>query len=114
MSDKRMKFAVLGYKTINIGDDINIKVESKSGDRGQYLHGVVIHQKSSTRSGNYKVIVSEKGELKSAPDSNVLQLELINGNYYEEKQLHYVNTTIGFLKGSNRFEIGYGKKTGSA
>lgn len=64
--------------------NINIKVESKSGDRGQYLHGVVIHQKSSTRSGNYKVIVSEKGELKSAPDSNVLQLELINGNYYEE------------------------------
>lgn len=64
--------------------NINIKVESKSGDRGQYLHGVVIHQKSTTRSGNYKVIVSEKGELKSAPDSNVLQLELINGNYYEE------------------------------
>jgi len=64
--------------------NINIKVESKSGDRGQYLNGVVIHQKSTTRSGNYKVIVSEKGELKSAPDSNVLQLELINGNYYEE------------------------------
>ena len=63
--------------------NINIKVESKSGDRGQYLHGVVIHQKSSKRTGNYKVIVSEKGELKSAPDSNVLQLELINGNYYE-------------------------------
>ena len=32
------------------------------------------------------------------------------GNYYEEKQLHYVNTSIGFLKGANRFEIGYGKK----
>ena len=64
--------------------NINIKVESKSGDRGQYLKGVVIHQKSTTRSGNYKVIVSEKGELKSAPDSNILQLELINGNYYEE------------------------------
>ena len=64
--------------------NINIKVESKSGDRGQYLKGVVIHQKSTTRSGNYKVIVSEKGELKSAPDSNILQLELLNGNYYEE------------------------------
>lgn len=64
--------------------DINIKVEKKSGDRGQFLEGVVIHQKSSARKGNYKVIVSEKGELKSSPDSNVLQLELINGNYYEE------------------------------
>ncbi|MBO6881344.1 LptF/LptG family permease [Winogradskyella sp.] len=64
--------------------DINIKVEKKSGDRGQFLEGVVIHQKSSARKGNYKVIVSEKGELKSSPNSNVLQLELINGNYYEE------------------------------
>lgn len=32
------------------------------------------------------------------------------GNYDEEKQLHYVNTSIGFIKGANRFEIGYGKK----
>lgn len=64
--------------------NINIKVDNKTGDRGQYLEGVVIHQKNETRSGNYKVIISEKGELKSSPDSNVLQLELTNGNYYEE------------------------------
>jgi hypothetical protein len=32
------------------------------------------------------------------------------GNYYEEKQLHYVNTSVGFSKGANRFVIGYGKK----
>ncbi|WP_296317769.1 LptF/LptG family permease [Winogradskyella sp. UBA3174] len=63
--------------------NINIKVDSKSGDRGQFLEGVVIHEKA-TRTGNYKVIISEKGELKSTPDSNVLQLELINGNRYEE------------------------------
>jgi len=64
--------------------NINIKVNKKSGDRGQFFEGVVIHQKSTTRSGNFVVIVSEKGELKSSPDSNILQLELINGNYYEE------------------------------
>lgn len=64
--------------------NINIKVEKKSGDRGQFLKGVVIHKKSNSRNGNYVVIVSEKGELKSSPDSNILQLELINGNYYEE------------------------------
>ena len=64
--------------------NINIKVNKKSGDRGQFFETVVIHQKSSARPGNYKVIVSEKGELKSSPNSNVLQLELINGNYYEE------------------------------
>ena len=64
--------------------NITIKVDKKSGDRGQFLEGVVIHQKSDVRKGNFKVIVSEKGELKSSPDSNILQLELINGNYYEE------------------------------
>ncbi len=64
--------------------NINIKVDKKSGDKGQYLEGVVMHQKSASKSGNFKVIVSEKGELKSTPDSNILQLELINGNYYEE------------------------------
>ncbi|MHA7843142.1 MAG: LptF/LptG family permease [Winogradskyella sp.] len=64
--------------------NINIKVDKKTGDRGQYLEKVIIHDKSSARLGNYKVIISEKGELKSSEDSNVLQLELINGNYYEE------------------------------
>ena len=32
------------------------------------------------------------------------------GNEIEEKQLHYLNLTAGFIKGANRFEIGYGKK----
>ncbi|WP_178984223.1 LptF/LptG family permease [Winogradskyella helgolandensis] len=64
--------------------NINIKVAKKTGERGQFLEDVVIHEKSTTRRGNFKVIVSEKGELKSSPDSNILQLELKNGNYYEE------------------------------
>ena len=32
------------------------------------------------------------------------------GNENEDKRLHYSNINIGFLKGSTRFEIGYGKK----
>ena len=64
--------------------NINIKVDKKFGDRGQFLETVVIHEKTTNRSGNYKVIVAEKGELKSSTDSNILQLELTNGNYYEE------------------------------
>ena len=32
------------------------------------------------------------------------------GNENVEKQLHYINLTAGFIKGANRFEIGYGKK----
>ncbi len=32
------------------------------------------------------------------------------GNEISEKQLHYLNISAGFIKGANRFEIGYGKK----
>jgi hypothetical protein len=32
------------------------------------------------------------------------------GNHDVKKQLHYVNINCGFLSGSNRFSIGYGKK----
>jgi len=63
--------------------NINIKVRKKSGNKGQFLEDVVIHKKTG-RVGNYVVIISERGELKSSPDSNILQLKLMNGNYYEE------------------------------
>ncbi|TCK64805.1 lipopolysaccharide export system permease protein [Winogradskyella wandonensis] len=64
--------------------NINIRVENKSGDRGQYLDKVIIHQKKSFKRGNYTTIIAEKGELKSAEDSNILKLELTNGNFYDE------------------------------
>ena len=32
------------------------------------------------------------------------------GNEDVSKQLHYINLNVGFIKGANRFEIGYGKK----
>tara|TARA_B110000444_G_scaffold51106_1_gene47067 strand:- start:488 stop:2137 length:1650 start_codon:yes stop_codon:yes gene_type:complete len=32
------------------------------------------------------------------------------GNEDASKKLHYINLNIGFIKGANRFEIGYGKK----
>ena len=64
--------------------NINIKVDSKSGERGQFLETVLIHQKKSFRRGNYTTIIAERGELKSDENSNILKLELINGNYYDE------------------------------
>ena len=67
-----------------IGDDFNIKVEEKSGDRGQYLEKVIIHKKTPKRSGNYTVIASETGELVSSEQSSILQLVLYDGNYYDE------------------------------
>lgn len=62
----------------------NIKVESKSGERGQYLKQVIMHERQHRRTGNFKVIYADSGELKSNENSNVLQLLLFNGNYYEE------------------------------
>lgn len=32
------------------------------------------------------------------------------GNENVDKQLHYININAGFIKGANRFEVGYGKK----
>ena len=63
--------------------NINIKVDEKSGDRGQYLDNVIIHKKKDVKIGNYTVIVAEKGELISSEDSEILQLQLNNGNYYD-------------------------------
>ena len=63
---------------------INIKVDKKYGDRGQYLGNVVIYKKKNLRRGNYTTIVAETGELKSEEDSNILKIELQNGNYYDE------------------------------
>lgn len=64
--------------------NINIKVDKKTGNRGQYLKKVVMHIKEPKRVGNYKVIIAEKGELISSKNSNILQLVLYNGHYYEE------------------------------
>ncbi|MBR9846043.1 MAG: YjgP/YjgQ family permease [Algicola sp.] len=64
--------------------EYNIKVDEKSGDKGQFLKTVVIHKKGLRHSGNTTVIISDSGELKSNPDSNILQLVLFDGHYYEE------------------------------
>ena len=66
--------------------DINIKVAKKSGNNGQYLKDVIIHQKKGNTFGNYTVIKSDTGEFISDETSDVLQLILYDGNYYDELQ----------------------------
>ena len=71
-----------------IGDDFNIKVEKKSGDRDQFLENVVIHQKTPSHpNGNYRVIISDNGELASSEGSNTLSLILNDGHYYDDIQV---------------------------
>ncbi len=73
-----------------IGDDINIRVASKYGERDQYLTDVIIHQKEPGRIGNFKVIKAKEGELISSLESPILSLKLTDGNYYDEvKQTDY-------------------------
>ena len=66
--------------------NINIKVDKKRGERGQFLDSVVIHQKKGVNPGNHTVYIAETGELASSEDSDVLQLVLYNGNYYDDLQ----------------------------
>lgn len=63
--------------------DFNIKVDRKSGDNDEKLHNVTIHVRKP-QSSTAKIIRSKTGLLKSNEDSNLLQLELFDGYYYEE------------------------------
>lgn len=66
--------------------DINIKVAKKSGENGEFLEDVIIHQKKGNSSGNYTVIKSKTGEFYSNESSDLIQLILYDGNYYDEVQ----------------------------
>ncbi|UOX33627.1 LptF/LptG family permease [Flavobacterium sediminilitoris] len=67
-----------------IGSTINIKVEKKSGDNGELLEDVTMHIKNVNAGlGANTVIKAKNGILRSDKDSNYLQLELLDGNYYE-------------------------------
>ena len=62
----------------------NIKVEKKSGDNGNELHGVTIHKKRTNGNGISNVIKAKRGSLLSSEDSNILQLVLFDGFQYED------------------------------
>lgn len=62
----------------------NIKVDKKSGVNGELLEGVTMHVKSSLGLGNKTVIKAKRGILKSDEGSNILKLDLFDGNYYED------------------------------
>lgn len=62
----------------------NIKVNKKSGEKGNLLSEVTIHKKSMLGDGNKTVIKAKKGELISNEASNLLQLVLHDGYYYED------------------------------
>ncbi len=65
------------------GADMNIKVDEKYGENDRYLRNVIIHQKAKNNV-NTTVIKAKKGELRSNESSDILQLLLTDGHYYED------------------------------
>lgn len=62
----------------------NIKVNKKSGENGNHLTGITIHQKTQNGDGSKTVIRATDGELISNEKTNILQLVLNKGNYYQD------------------------------
>lgn len=64
--------------------NISIKVEKKSGNNGNELENVTMHIKNQKNSSSANTVIKAKrGLLKSETNSNYLQLQLFDGNYYE-------------------------------
>jgi lipopolysaccharide export system permease protein len=83
IAQKKPAMAIAQGQFSNIGP-YTIKVDKKSGENGNILTGITIHQKSSTGEGNKTVIKAKNGELISNEKSNLLKLVLHDGNYYED------------------------------
>jgi lipopolysaccharide export system permease protein len=67
-----------------IDKSTNIKVDRKYGEEERQLENVTMHLLRGTK--NAVVIKARRGELASSKGSNVLQLVLYDGNYYEDIQ----------------------------
>ncbi len=63
-------------------EGMNIKVDNKYGEQDRFLENVIIHQK--TNNINRTVIKSKSGELISSEASDIIQLVLKDGHYYED------------------------------
>lgn len=69
-----------------IGLTTTIKVDKKSGENGEFLEGITMHMKKGEFGPITTVIKAKKGVLKSDETTNLLQLDLLDGNYYEDIQ----------------------------
>ena len=62
----------------------NIKVNKKSGENGNILTGVTIHEKPNNIGENKTVIKAKNGKLISNEKSSILKLVLNDGYYYQD------------------------------
>ena len=101
----------LSYK-IKTGHSLRIELQNLTSNQ--------LEDYSTTHSGGYNNGLEEPAEgdwgmglleYTISPNWFFTVQDMYNyGNEMSEKKLHYLNLTAGFIKGANRFEIGYGKK----
>nr|WP_279586551.1 LptF/LptG family permease [Maribacter spongiicola] len=75
--------AVVSEGVFSDFEGMNIKVDEKYGDNDRFLKNVIIHRKSANNL-NTTVIKSKTGELISSEESDLIQLVLKDGHYYED------------------------------
>lgn len=86
----------------NVGA-INIKVEDKYGENNRFLKDVIIHKNTPDRA-NRTVIKAANGELFSSEDSNILQLILTDGHYYEDVKTNKIKDQEKYPHAKAAFE----------
>ncbi|KAF2516786.1 YjgP/YjgQ family permease [Flavobacterium zhairuonense] len=85
----------------------NIKVNKKSGENGNILTGVTIHEKNNNIGENKTVIKAKHGKLISNEKSSILKLVLNDGYYYQDvtPKKYEDRAKIPFVKASFKKQI---------
>lgn len=85
----------------------NIKVVKKSGENGNHLTGVTIHEKPNNMGENKTVIKAKNGELISNEKSSILKLVLNDGYYYQDvtPKKYEDRAKLPFIKGAFKKHI---------
>lgn len=85
----------------------NIKVNKKSGENGNNLTGVTIHEKPNNIGENKTVIKAKTGKLMSNEKSSILKLVLNDGYYYQDvtPKKYEDRAKLPFIKGKFKKQI---------
>jgi lipopolysaccharide export system permease protein len=85
----------------------NIKVNKKSGENGNILTGITIHEKPNNMGENKTVIKAKDGKLISNEKSSILKLVLNDGYYYQDvtPKKYEDRAKLPFVKGKFKKQI---------
>ena len=85
-------------------EGMSIKVDNKYGEQDRFLENVIIHKKTRTNVNN-TVIKAKSGELISSEASDVIQLVLKDGHYYENIETKDSKAKRKYPFAKSNFEI---------